>query len=128
MGRELSRGEHAETACGAGCGVCRAASFIHSRRFSEQRLAAAAGDAGSSSASSSPQASPSAAGGGGELPESPLRGGAPPAGSSHFLQHAASAAERHAGEEWRVLEGEWASIMLICMPCRSDKTKAGMAR
>lgn len=30
--------------------------------------------------------------------------------------------------DWRVIEGEWMSIMLIVQPCRSDKTPYGMAR
>ncbi|KAL4423103.1 hypothetical protein ABPG77_004786 [Micractinium sp. CCAP 211/92] len=45
-----------------------------------------------------------------------------------FLRPAAEAGERHAGEGWQEITGEFCSIMLIVMPCRSDKTRSGMAR
>lgn len=50
--------------------------------------------------------------------------------SRHFLQHAAGAFERQGGEgeQWQEIEGVFRSIMLIVMPCRSDKTLHGMAR
>ncbi len=58
MGRALSK--HGSTVCGAGCSVCRAASFVHSRRMSEAQLAQANGS--TSSAPGSPQAQASQAG------------------------------------------------------------------
>lgn len=58
MGRALRK--HGSTVCGAGCSVCRAASFMHSRRMSEAQLGQANGS--SSSAPGSPQAQASQAG------------------------------------------------------------------
>jgi diacylglycerol kinase family enzyme len=52
VGRALRK--HGSTVCGAGCSVCRAASFMHSRRMSEAQLAQANGS--SSSAPGSPRA------------------------------------------------------------------------
>lgn len=138
MGRALHK--HAGDVCTSDCHVCRAASFLHSRRISEARQP--------TSASSSLQASPTAArapSGGlaaalaaaassGSLSSSAAARNEPPSPavhglaasasgspSPHFLLPAASASERHRGEEWREVEGEFASIMLIVMPCRSDK-------
>lgn len=31
-------------------------------------------------------------------------------------------------DEWRVVEDEFAGIMLVIMPCRSDKSAAGVAK
>jgi ceramide kinase len=46
---------------------------------------------------------------------------------AEFTLPAATAASRY-GEEWRLVEGEFLSVMLIVMPCLSDKTRHGMAR
>ncbi|GAB4813614.1 hypothetical protein N2152v2_000660 [Parachlorella kessleri] len=32
------------------------------------------------------------------------------------------------GQEWQVVEGDFAGIMLVIMPCRSDKSAAGVAK
>lgn len=168
VGRSLRK--HATDVCRAACRVCAAASFMHSRRISDQQLALASAPSGAwpptSSTSSSLQASPTAAraasaaaaspaaaaaavglpgmaaaassaslsrSAAGSEPPSPavrqLLGGSTAASpAAHFLLPAAGAAERHGGEEWREVQGEYCSIMLIVMPCRSDKTRSGMAR
>lgn len=84
MGRALRK--HGSTVCGAGCSVCRAASFMHSRRMSEAQLSQANGS--SSSAPGSPQAQASQAG-----QASPAASAAP----SASLAAAAAAAAAGAG-------------------------------
>ena len=211
VGRALSKHTH-ETSCGAGCAVCRTASFLHAQRSQRQLAAAlsAASTASAVAAGGSEQASPLArfgqpgsssslsssgcgGGGGASQPHTPAAASAAAGefagGSPAFVQPAAQAAERHEGEQWREVEGEFCSIMLLgglvvggrrccwagvgtadwtckrcppacppaclpaclpacppsrcphpcphlhcpaaspaVMPCRSDKTKAGMAR
>ena len=147
VGRALSRQQHA-AACTAGCALCRTASFMHSQRGQAAAAAggsphappglAAAPAASSTSLSgtvpSEPQspgrpavAAAAAAAAAAEIVGSPRP---PPPAPLHFLQHAAGAAERHGGEgeAWREVEGSFCSIMLVVMPCRSDKTRSGMAR
>ena len=155
MGRELSRHPQARSPCAADCGLCHTASFLHARRLSEQQATPSGSSslAGSpvarqrslrglhtTGSSASLGGSSSAALAAGSEPASPavrhsIAGGGSSgalhllrATSSHFLQPAAQAAERHGDGEWRSLEGEFCSVMLVCMPCRSDKTRAGMAR
>jgi ceramide kinase len=44
-----------------------------------------------------------------------------------FRLHAQSSRARFASD-WRVIEGNFAGIMLVIMPCRSDKSKAGVCK
>jgi hypothetical protein len=150
VGAALSR--HPASVCGAGCALCRSSLLVHMQRANQQRSASAtqqpgwdqvsmpAHSEGSASSSGPLQSSMSNAVQPGQHPPGMASATAtahpgmqpgslatsPPA----FTQHAAGAALRQgaAGERWRVVEGDFAAVMLIVMPCRSDKTPAGMAR
>ena len=127
VGRALRK--HSHIVCQADCGVCQTASLVHSRRLSQQQMAAPAAPAAAFNASigttSSSQHALAMAGGlppvgtaaaasSGSLSSSPGRSQlrSPPP-SPHYLLPAAGAAERQGGEEWQELEGHWCSIMLI---------------
>ena len=127
VGRALRK--HSHIVCQADCGVCQTASLVHSRRLSQQQMAAPAAPAAAFNASvgttSSSQHALAMAGGlppvgtaaaasSGSLSSSPGRSElrSPPS-SPHYLLPAAGAAERQGGEEWQELEGHWCSIMLI---------------
>lgn len=49
------------------------------------------------------------------------------AAQKSFSFHAKEALNR-LPEEWQVVEGEFAGIMLVIMPCRSEKSAKGVAR
>jgi len=88
VGRALSK--HGSTVCGAGCSVCRAASFVHSRRMSEAQLAQANGS--TSSAPGSPQAQASQAGQASPAASASVAAAVAAAGGSAGLPAAASSA------------------------------------
>jgi len=44
-----------------------------------------------------------------------------------FKLHARDSRDRF-GNEWQVVEGEWNGVMLVILPCRSDKSKSGVCK
>eukprot|EP00887_Chlorella_sp_A99_P006239 scaffold3.g6239.t1 len=129
---------HRQQMCGANCKVCRTASRAAlARRLTDRSASQLAGGASEGGAPPRPPSSASSESGEGSedarRARSPPPGAAVPAsvasspGAAEFLHPTSTAPQRHE-EDWVEIEGEFVSIMMLNMPCISEKTRSGIVR